>query len=1113
MNNNWHKKEKPLLGLTGLGGGVDGLSVVGAATKTYMDDLFSNYVYYGNAAGSDETTNIIGNGIKLGNANAGNSVSLDGSNDYLIVPSSSDFAFGTGDFTWEGWFYLQDDGSYLISFGADVGNIDYYTWGGVTRRLRYYNSVTTHQEITDTVLSLRQWYHIAAARSSNTTKLFLDGTEKLSFTDNKDYGAEALYLGATSVGGSLLTGNISNVRIVKGTALYTSSFTPSTSALTNVTNTTFLGCNGSHYSSATVTPNTITAGGNPLGESFGPYTATDAVGGMVWIKHRDSHFSSGEHYIADTVRGATKWISSSTNSAESTDPTTDAGLGLGGLSSFNNGGFTLNGQGYGGYTNYVQGGVGATYTSWSFAKQEKFFDIVTWTGTGSYRTLDHSLGCIPGFIMLKKTSSSESWICWQRSFASANYINLNAHHPMGTDGGGGSNPNASVNSVSSTQFTVGADNNGSGGTWVAYLFAGGAATQQYSVKTNAGNSNYMSVPAHSDLELDSDFTVEFWHKRTTTGTTALFAYGDASAAGGSGIEWYYNGSNVQKLYVNNTEYEFPDGTQALAYKWMHYAICREGTNTRIFVNGELMTTYASHSATIVGPIITGNYWGAGVSATDGAYWSNLRVVKGTALYTETFTPPQSALTNVTNTKLLCWNSSTTTAATVSPVTIVQNGTVTSEWDTPSYSDPDCFAFGEGGDKNIVATGIYDGNGSSGGPEIDLGWEPSWLLIRNLTGSNRDWKILDSTRGIGMDSYDRELIANTNDTESSGQDVVNLTSTGFKITSSNAHYNENGERIMYFAIRRADGNVANAPAAGTDAFAMDTGNSSGTIPTYDSNFTVDFALQRKPAVTFSWDAIARLTTQRYLQTTDTGAEATYSPQYRMDSSVGWAADSGCDTAFQSWMWKRGQGFDMVAYTGTGYAGSKVRHNLSQTPEMIWLKNRESNEEWIVGHKDLNGGTNPWQYYIELNSSNAQVDSSTAAFNDTAPTSTRFTVGSLAKCNGNGQGMLSYLFASVTGISKVGSYTGSGSGNTQTITTGFQPRFVIIKDYTGGSNPWYVLDTARGWGSGNDDILQLNDTAAAITGNDWGAPTATGFTVTGNGINLDSSSNKYIYYAHA
>ena len=61
MNNNWHKKEKPLLGLTGLGGGVDGLGVVGAATKTYVDDVFSTYVFKGNGS----TGQTINNGINL----------------------------------------------------------------------------------------------------------------------------------------------------------------------------------------------------------------------------------------------------------------------------------------------------------------------------------------------------------------------------------------------------------------------------------------------------------------------------------------------------------------------------------------------------------------------------------------------------------------------------------------------------------------------------------------------------------------------------------------------------------------------------------------------------------------------------------------------------------------------------------------------------------------------------------------------------------------------------------------------------------------------------------------------------------------------------------------
>ena len=102
----------------------------------------------------------------------------------------------------------------------------------------------------------------------------------------------------------------------------------------------------------------------------------------------------------------------------------------------------------------------------------------------------------------------------------------------------------------------------------------------------------------------------------------------------------------------------------------------------------------------------------------------------------------------------------------------------------------------------------------------------------------------------------------------------------------------------------------------------------------------------------------------------------------------------------------------------------------------------------------------------------------------------------------------LFASVDGISSVGSYSGSSSA--VTVTTGFQPRFVIIKNST-DSGDWFVLDTTRGWGSGNDNYLMLQDTDAQGS-LDVGAPTSTGFTVNSVG-GFNSSGQKYIYYAHA
>ena len=133
-----------------------------------------------------------------------------------------------------------------------------------------------------------------------------------------------------------------------------------------------------------------------------------------------------------------------------------------------------------------------------------------------------------------------------------------------------------------------------------------------------------------------------------------------------------------------------------------------------------------------------------------------------------------------------------------------------------------------------------------------------------------------------------------------------------------------------------------------------------------------------------------------------------------------------------------------------------------------------------------------------------------WNSTAPTATQFTVGTNDRVNKNDDGCLAILFASVTGISKVGYY--SGSNSSQTITTGFQPRYCFIKkvDSTQG---WVVLDTVRGWASGNDPRLELNQNVAQNDNTDFGAPTSTGFSLAGATGKCNQSGGKFIYYAHA
>jgi len=209
-----------------------------------------------------------------------------------------------------------------------------------------------------------------------------------------------------------------------------------------------------------------------------------------------------------------------------------------------------------------------------------------------------------------------------------------------------------------------------------------------------------------------------------------------------------------------------------------------------------------------------------------------------------------------------------------------------------------------------------------------------------------------------------------------------------------------------------------------------------------------------------------------------------------------------------MWKRHAGFDVVTYQGLGVTGQQVPHNLSKVPEMMWVKRRDgAARDWQIYHKGLNGGTNPEQYKLLLNSNTAEA-LTTTAWASTAPTSSHITLGHSSDVNSTSTNYLAILFASVDGISKCGYYDGSAS--TQTITTGFQPRFVILRNVGGGY--WFVLDTTRGWGAGNESYLLLDTNNPQYTDHDFGAPTSTGFTLT-SFATYNGAGEKYIYYAHA
>ncbi len=148
-----------------------------------------------------------------------------------------------------------------------------------------------------------------------------------------------------------------------------------------------------------------------------------------------------------------------------------------------------------------------------------------------------------------------------------------------------------------------------------------------------------------------------------------------------------------------------------------------------------------------------------------------------------------------------------------------------------------------------------------------------------------------------------------------------------------------------------------------------------------------------------------------------------------------------------------GFSIVKYTGNVTAGATVGHGLSTAPDFIIMKNLDrAGYGWLVYHQAISE-----ENYLVLNTDAAQTDQ-TSIFNDTAPTSSVFSLGSDTFGNYNGDDYIAYCFHDVSGFSKFGSYTGNGSNSGPTVTTGFEPGMVIIKNASSG-NSWNIHDSAR------------------------------------------------------
>ena len=258
-------------------------------------------------------------------------------------------------------------------------------------------------------------------------------------------------------------------------------------------------------------------------------------------------------------------------------------------------------------------------------------------------------------------------------------------------------------------------------------------------------------------------------------------------------------------------------------------------------------------------------------------------------------------------------------------------------------------------------------------------------------------------------------------------------------------------------------------------------------------------------------------EKLLKTNSTGAEQNTSGGLTAFNSDGFSLGTYADingTAygdFASWTFRKAPNFfDVVTYTGNGVAGRTVAHSLGSVPGSIIVKATNNARSWAVYHKDADS-TAPEDYVLYLDvATNKQNDAT--LWNDTAPTSTDFTVGTSGDSNVSGREYVAYLFADDdTNRIKCGGYL----GNATSVNLGFQPQFIIVKNASLAEN-WMMFDTVRGWDEAGVNIAWLmpnSSNAESTITNGYFRRTSTGFDMTSGytPLNNGSASTEYIYIA--
>ena len=668
---------------------------------------------------------------------------FDGTGDWLTAPDNDALDLGSSNFTVEGWFYQTGN---LSTSGGGTGLVTKWTdasnqrgWQFAIRNAAstvtfYYSTtgsdfpVVTFSSVT---LTSNTWTHFALVRSGNTLNLYKDGAlaGTSAFSSTIYNSTSPLAIGAwfggsagvpdTAGGNSLFQGYISNVRVVNGTAVYTATFTPPTTPLTAITNTSLLTCqyNGGATNQAIIDNgpfnNIITRNGNTSQGSFSPYSVTGwsnyfngssdfmsssggvGVGGTsfgygtgdftweMWVFPVSSTWTTGNFYFMDHgSNGGVLQYNVNVFRYYNGATAYDSAVGLIPVGVWTHIAVSrISGMS----TTYVNGAVAKAATSdtgnygtsqqlWiarygaggqyfpgyiSNLRIVKGVGVYTGVFTPSTTPLNHSQ--LAGTNIAAITNQTSLLICQSNRFVNNSLV--------------------AISYDSGTTFNI-------GGTPSVQAFSPfGSVPEAVPISYSNffdGTGDYLTLPSGnaSIQPASSDFTIEAWvYPAAFVANGNPVAAIDVNATYYAAIRFGYESAGAISLLMstNGTTWSIntASGLGTLTLNtWQHMAVSKSGTSVRVFLNGvQQGSTQTLSSATLM----TGtNNWIGYLNAPSAqyvnGYISNWRLTK-TALYTTTFTPSTTPLTAIANTSLLTCQSTTMIDNSTNRFTITANGDV------------------------------------------------------------------------------------------------------------------------------------------------------------------------------------------------------------------------------------------------------------------------------------------------------------------------------------------------------------------------------------------------------------------------------------------------------